>query len=117
MIQNAINETFSADVRLRFETAPDVVSGIELSANGQKVAWSIADNLASLEQSVTDLLKEKDKADTKVELESKNEVRPGPKPKPEANPAPETRAQPDASSKPAPETDPQPERRADERGA
>ncbi len=116
-IQNAINETFSADVRLRFETAADVVSGIELSANGQKVAWSIAEYLASLEQSVTDLLKEKDKADTKVESVSKNEVRPGPKPKPEANPAPETRAQPDASSKPAPETDPQPERRADERGA
>jgi F-type H+-transporting ATPase subunit b len=41
-IQNALNETFSAEVRVRFETAPDLVSGIELSSNGQKVAWSIA---------------------------------------------------------------------------
>jgi len=55
-IQNALNETFSAEVRVRFETAPDLVSGIELTANGQKVAWSIADYLASLEQSVGELL-------------------------------------------------------------
>jgi F-type H+-transporting ATPase subunit b len=56
-IQNAVNETFSADVRLRFETAPDLISGIELTTNGQKVAWSIADYLASMEKGVDDLLK------------------------------------------------------------
>jgi F-type H+-transporting ATPase subunit b len=55
-IQNALNETFSAEVHVRFETAPDLVSGIELTANGQKVGWSIADYLASLEQGVDDLL-------------------------------------------------------------
>jgi F-type H+-transporting ATPase subunit b len=65
-IQNALNETFSADVRLRFEAAPDLVSGIELSTNGQKVAWSIADYLASLEKGVDELLKEKGKAEAKV---------------------------------------------------
>ncbi|MEP7348236.1 MAG: F0F1 ATP synthase subunit delta [Gemmatimonadaceae bacterium] len=59
-IQKALNETFSADIHLRFETAPDVVSGIELTTNGQKVAWSIADYLVSLEKGVDDLLKEKD---------------------------------------------------------
>jgi hypothetical protein len=58
-IQNALNETFSAEVRVRFETAPDLVSGIELSSNGQKVAWSIADYLASLEKGVGELLKAK----------------------------------------------------------
>ncbi len=55
-IQNALNETFSADVSIRFETAPDLVSGIELTANGHKVAWSIADYLASLEKGVGQLL-------------------------------------------------------------
>jgi len=60
-IQNAINETFSAEIRIRFETEPDLVSGIELTANGQKVAWSIADYLASLEKGVGELLTEKDK--------------------------------------------------------
>jgi F-type H+-transporting ATPase subunit b len=58
-IQNALNETFSAEVRIRFETAPDLIGGIELTTNGQKVAWSIADYLASMEKSVDDLLKER----------------------------------------------------------
>jgi F-type H+-transporting ATPase subunit b len=71
-IQNALNETFSSDVRLRFETAPQVVSGIELTANGQKLGWSIADYLVSLQKGVSDLLKKQDK--------------PAPKPSPESMP-------------------------------
>ncbi len=55
-IQQALNETFSAEVPLRFETAPNLISGIELSAGGQKVAWSIAGYLASLEEAVADLV-------------------------------------------------------------
>jgi F-type H+-transporting ATPase subunit b len=55
-IQDALNETFAADIPIRFETAPDLVSGIELTTNGQKVAWSIADYLASLEKGVGELL-------------------------------------------------------------
>jgi F-type H+-transporting ATPase subunit b len=85
-IQNALNETFSAEVRLRFETAPDLVGGIELTTNGQKVAWSIADYLASLEQAVTDLLKERDKpedaAAPKTEANAAPKaVKPQPEPK------------------------------------
>ena len=60
-IQNALNETFSAEIHIRFETAPDLISGIELTTNGQKVAWSMADYLVSLEKGVDELLKEKDK--------------------------------------------------------
>ncbi|AGF77546.1 ATP synthase F0 subcomplex B subunit [Desulfocapsa sulfexigens DSM 10523] len=60
-IQNGLNETFSAEVNVRFETAPNVISGIELTTDGQKVAWSIADYLASLEQGVAELLQEKNK--------------------------------------------------------
>ena len=71
-LQNALNETFSTDVQLRFETSPDLISGIELTANGQKIAWSIADYLASMEQGVAALLEEKGQAETKPE----------PKPKP-----------------------------------
>jgi F-type H+-transporting ATPase subunit b len=57
-IRAALDETFSADIPLRFEMAPGVVSGIELIANGHKVAWSIAEYLASLENGVGELLKE-----------------------------------------------------------
>jgi F-type H+-transporting ATPase subunit b len=55
-IQNAINETFAADVRIRFETTPDGVCGIELTAGGQKVAWTIASYLDSLDAEVGQLL-------------------------------------------------------------
>jgi F-type H+-transporting ATPase subunit b len=77
-IQKALNETFSAEVRVRFETAPDMVSGIELTTNGQKVAWSIADYLSSLEKCVGELLKEKDKPEPKAapKTEAKTESKP-----------------------------------------
>ena len=58
-LQQAINETFSADIRVGFQTAPDLIAGIELTTNGHKLAWSIADYLASLEASVGELLKAK----------------------------------------------------------
>jgi F-type H+-transporting ATPase subunit b len=72
-IQKAINETFSADIPVRFETAPDLISGIELTTNGQKVAWSISDYLASLEKGIEELLKEgEDKPEAKAEANLKN---------------------------------------------
>jgi F-type H+-transporting ATPase subunit b len=48
----AVNQTLSTDIRLRFETDPDLVAGIELRANGQKLAWSIGDYLDTLQQRV-----------------------------------------------------------------
>ncbi len=64
-IQKALNETFWAEVHVRFEIAPELVSGIELTTNGLKIAWSIADYLASLEKGVGELLKEQDKPEPK----------------------------------------------------
>jgi F-type H+-transporting ATPase subunit b len=58
-IQLAVNETFAVDIQLRFDTAPTVISGIELTANGYKVGWSIAEYLMSLERSVDELLQER----------------------------------------------------------
>jgi F-type H+-transporting ATPase subunit b len=69
-IQNALNEMFSSEVRLRFEIAPDLIGGIELSAHGQKVAWSISDYLASLEKGVDELLNEKEKFEAKARTAS-----------------------------------------------
>jgi len=60
-IQRALNETFAEEIQLRFETAPDLVSGIELTASGQKIAWSIAEYLASLKKHVDDLLERQSK--------------------------------------------------------
>ena len=55
-IETAVKETFAPDAHVQFETAPELVSGIELSTNGHKVAWSIADYLATLEKSAGELL-------------------------------------------------------------
>jgi F-type H+-transporting ATPase subunit b len=55
-IRSAINLTFSADVLLRFEAADDAVCGIELSAGGQKLAWTIGEYLRALEDDVAALL-------------------------------------------------------------
>jgi F-type H+-transporting ATPase subunit b len=79
-IQKALNETFAAAVRVRFETAPDLISGIELTTNGQKIAWSIADYLVSLEKGVGELLKDKDNPEAKTQAT------------PEPNAAPKTGA-------------------------
>jgi F-type H+-transporting ATPase subunit b len=75
-IQTAINETFSAEVHLQFETSPDLVSGIELSANGRKVAWTISDYLASLEQGVDALLEPKAKPDPDTVMKSETTAEP-----------------------------------------
>jgi F-type H+-transporting ATPase subunit b len=61
-VQNAINETFAIDAHVRFETAPELICGIALSTNGQKLAWNIADYLASLEASIAELMCETEKA-------------------------------------------------------
>lgn len=79
-IQHAVNGLFATDLALKFNVAPDLVSGIELSANGQKVAWNIADYLASLQAGVADLLKEKAKP------ASKAPSKPDALPKPDAVP-------------------------------
>ena len=85
-IQKALNETFSTEVQVRFETAPDLVSGIELTTNGQKVAWSIADYLASLEKGVGELLKETDKPEPKTAPEPKAKASPKTKAKTASKP-------------------------------
>ena len=94
-IQNAINETCSAEVNVQFETAPDLISGIELVTNGQKLAWSIADYVASLEKGLGELMKEKDKPDAKAD--------PKPEPKADAKPAAKVDPKPDAKAESKPE--------------
>jgi F-type H+-transporting ATPase subunit b len=79
-IQNALNATFSSDIPVHFETAPDLISGIELAMNGYKVAWSIADYLTSLEKGVDELLAGKDKAGAKAASEPKAAAQPEPEP-------------------------------------
>jgi len=90
-IQDAINKTFSADIRIRFETAPDLVSGIELVTSGQKVEWSIAGYIAALEKGVGELTQEKDKPEAKAD--GKQEPKADTKPAAKVEPKPDTKAE------------------------
>jgi len=56
-IQKAVNEAVGGTVELRFESAPELVSGIEFVAGGQKLCWSISDYLKTLEKSVAEITK------------------------------------------------------------
>lgn len=69
VIEAAIKETLGEDKQVQFETDSDLVSGIEMSADGQKIAWSIADYLASLSKRIESLLKTETK--TKSEIKEK----------------------------------------------
>ena len=55
-LELAVQQTFGFAGQLQFETSPELISGITLSANGYEVAWSIADYLLSFELSVAELL-------------------------------------------------------------
>ncbi len=104
-IESAIKETFAPDAHVQFETAPELVSGIELSTNGQKVAWSIADYLATLEKSAVELLRVEDKPEPKAEDKPEPDVKPTAevKPKSDAKPEPKANGKPElepASSSP-----------------
>jgi F-type H+-transporting ATPase subunit b len=55
-VEEALKETLAIQPPVNFQTAPDLVSGIELTANGRKIAWSIGDYLKSLDNGVGALL-------------------------------------------------------------
>ncbi|HAX21947.1 MAG TPA: F0F1 ATP synthase subunit B [Hydrogenophaga sp.] len=61
-IQTALAESFGQPVALKFQTAPELVSGIELCAQGQKLAWSISDYLAALSDGLEDRLRVRETA-------------------------------------------------------
>lgn len=55
-IRAAVAGAFGATVALRFDTAAGLVGGIELVAGGQKLSWTIAHYLDSLEHLVSDVV-------------------------------------------------------------
>ncbi len=106
-IESAVKETFGPEAQVQFETAPELVCGIDLSTNGHKVSWSIADYLATLEKSAGELLHKQAKPEPMAEAE--------PEPKAEAKPEPKAEAEPEpkAEAKPEPKAEAEPEPKAE----
>jgi F-type H+-transporting ATPase subunit b len=92
-IEKALIGMSDAKLQVQFETSPDLISGIELTTNGQKLSWSIADYLTSLSKGVDDLLEQQDQPKTK----------PKPKTKKKAKATGKTTAKPRIRKKPKPE--------------
>ncbi len=55
LISDMIHQELSAAIAIRFETSTETLCGIELSAGGQKLAWSFAESLYALEQKIASL--------------------------------------------------------------
>ena len=65
-VENVLKKDFSFKTKIKFETAMNPVSGIELIAGGYKVVWSIDEYLLSLEESIEELLSVKSLTNVKT---------------------------------------------------
>lgn len=68
-IQAAVTTAFSCKTEVRFETAPDLIGGIELATMDEKISWNIADYLKTLEAGTKDILTSKDSASAKPDAQ------------------------------------------------
>lgn len=68
-IVQAVEKTFAIETQLQFKTAAHLISGIELSSDGYKFSWSVADYLATLEKNLNEVLQ------AHVEIKSSSEPR------------------------------------------
>jgi F-type H+-transporting ATPase subunit b len=51
-LSNAVDKVLEQKVTIQFKTAPELINGIELTANGYKLGWSLSEYLHSLQQSI-----------------------------------------------------------------
>jgi F-type H+-transporting ATPase subunit b len=58
-MNDAVNETLGTKTTLQFTTTPELISGIELTTNGYKLAWSFAEYLQSLQKNIAAATKDK----------------------------------------------------------
>jgi len=88
-IKKAVNELLGTETQFQFKTAPEIISGIELTSNGYKLAWSISEYLISLQKSISETLnivtKKDETKNTPLETPIKS-INTGPTNKPEKAP-------------------------------
>ena len=58
-IQKAVSEILGTETHFQFKTTPEIISGIELTSNGYKVAWSISEYLNSLQKNISEIVNTK----------------------------------------------------------
>ncbi|SEK56626.1 F0F1 ATP synthase subunit B [Nitrosovibrio tenuis] len=77
MIESVLKEILGGEVPfevpVRFAAKPDLISGIEVVMNGYKLAWHVADYLASMEKEIEEVLKTHFQPESESELKSQAE--------------------------------------------
>jgi len=79
-IQNAVTEILGSKTHFQFKTEPEIISGIELTSNGYKVAWSISGYLNSLQKNIAEIVNNKimkdetNKKPTEIPTQSPKEI-------------------------------------------
>jgi F-type H+-transporting ATPase subunit b len=114
-IQDSVNGIVGTDAKFQFRVTPEIISGIELSANGFKLAWSISGYLNALERSITETIKEKSKPEPEKNAVPDTKTEPEKKEEPETKTEPKKKAEPDTKTEPEkkvePETKTEPEKK------
>jgi len=83
-ISTTVNKLLGTETHFQFKTTPDIISGIELSSNGYKLAWSISEYLNSLQKRISQTMKEEPKEEPQKEPKEKEEPKVEAKEKPKA---------------------------------
>jgi F-type H+-transporting ATPase subunit b len=68
LIKEALEDILGNSVDTQFSTVPNIISGIEINANGQKIAWSIDDYLVTLNKHVDHILESKEAVQTQEDV-------------------------------------------------
>jgi F-type H+-transporting ATPase subunit b len=55
-IEQALKEQITNGFTIRYDTQPEIVSGVELRVNGHKIAWSLDEYLETLEENLSETL-------------------------------------------------------------
>ena len=61
-VEAALKSLVAETTKIDFETKPELIGGMELISNGQKIAWSISDYLGDLAAGLDDLVQAKSAA-------------------------------------------------------
>lgn len=61
-VEAALKPLVGENTKIDFETKPELIGGMELISNGQKIAWSISDYLGDLAAGLDDLVQSKSDA-------------------------------------------------------
>src|SRR5665648_295457 len=91
-IKNAVNDMLGMNTKYQFKTTPELISGIEISSNGYKIAWSISAYLDSIQKNISETMKE--------------EQEPGPKEEPKAESKAESKVKEVSKAEPAKKPEP-----------